>query len=142
MDHVVRLARWQGLATWREPLLLMLHLSYAFLPAGFAMLALASLGLVSPASALHVLTVGVIGLTTFAVMARAIRGHTGRPLAASAATTEAYACLLLAAILRPLAEAVPEAYHLVLLLSGLMWLAAFGLFVAEHAPMLLSASRR
>lgn len=140
--HVVRLARWQGLATWREPLLLMLHLSYAFLPAGFAMLALASLGLVSPVSALHVLTVGVIGLTTFAVMARASRGHTGRPLAASAATTAAYACLLLAAILRPLAEAVPEAYHLVLLLSGLMWLAAFGLFVAEHAPMLLSASRR
>jgi len=140
--HAIRLARWQGQATWREPLLLMLHLSYAFVPAGFAMLALAGLGQVAPASALHVLTVGVIGLTTFAVMARASRGHTGRPLAASAGTTAAYACLLLAAILRPLAEAVPEAYHLVLLLSGLMWLAAFGLFVAEHAPMLLSASRR
>ena len=41
-----------------------------------------------------------------------------------------------------IADAVPEANHLVLQLSGLMWLAAFGLFVAEHAPMLLSASRR
>ena len=41
-----------------------------------------------------------------------------RELAASAATTAAYSCLLLAAILRPLAEAIPEAHHLVLLLSA------------------------
>lgn len=140
--HAIRLARWQGQATWREPLLLMLHLSYAFVPVGFAMLALAGLGLVAPASALHVLTVGAIGLTTFAVMARASRGHTGRPLTASTTTTVAYGCLLLVAVIRPLAEALPMAYHLVLLASGLLWLAAFGLFVAEHAGMLLTRSLR
>lgn len=140
--HAIRLARWQGQATWREPLLLMLHLSYAFVPAGFAMLALAGLGLVAPASALHVLTVGAIGLTTFAVMARASRGHTGRPLAASTTTTLAYTFLLMAAVTRPLAEAIPQAYHPVLLSTGLLWLAAFGLFVAEHARMLLGASLR
>lgn len=140
--HAVRLARWQGQATWREPLLLMLHLSYAFVPAGFAMLALASLGLVAPASALHVLTVGVIGLTTFAVMARASRGHTGRPLTASTTTTVAFTALLLAALIRPLAEALPGAYHLVLLVSGLLWLVAFSLFVVEHASLLLTPSLR
>jgi uncharacterized protein involved in response to NO len=140
--HALRLARWQGQATWREPLLLMLHLAYAFVPAGFVMLALASLGLVAPASALHVLTVGAIGLMTFAVMARASRGHTGRPLTASPVTTAAFAALLLDAAIRPLAEAMPSAYHLVLLLSGLLWLVGFGLFVAEHSRMLLTPSLR
>lgn len=140
--HAVRLVRWRGSATWREPLLLMLHVSYAFLPAGFVMLSLAALELVSPAAAVHVLTVGVIGLTTLAVMARASRGHTGRPLVASSSTTAAYAFLLCAALARPLAETIPEAYHLLLLASGLAWMAAFGLFVAEHARMLMGASLR
>lgn len=39
--HILRLARWKGEATWPSPLLLMLHVSYAFVPAGLLALAMA-----------------------------------------------------------------------------------------------------
>jgi uncharacterized protein involved in response to NO len=138
--HAIRLGRWQGAATWREPLLLVLHVAYGFIPIGYVAVALAALDLIAPASALHVLTVGVIGVTTLAVMARASRGHTGRALTASAPTSVAFACLSIAAILRPMAEVLPNLYHPLLTLSGICWLAAFGLFVVEHAPILVKAS--
>lgn len=138
--QAVRLGRWRGNATHREPLLLVLHLAYGFVPLGFAALVLSGLELLSTASALHLLTVGVIGLTTLAVMTRVSRAHTGRALTASPMTTLAYACLGAAALARPLAEIVPEQYHLILSASGVAWLAAYGLFVFEHGPMLVRAS--
>jgi len=136
--HGYRWSRWLGWRTWREPLLLQLHLAYGFLPLGLALIALAALGIVSPFSALHVLTVGVIGNMTLAVMTRATLGHTGRSLVASRRTTTAYAALVLGALLRPLAELVPEHYQHILAASGACWIAAFTLFVVEYAPFLLA----
>jgi uncharacterized protein involved in response to NO len=140
LAQAVRLVRWRGYSSWREPLLLALHLGYAFIPLGFAMIALASLGILSPVSALHVLTVGGIGSMTLAIMTRATRGHTGRPLAASPLTTAAYACLFAAALARPVAELLPDVYYPVLAASALAWILAFALFVGEHAPMLMLPS--
>jgi uncharacterized protein involved in response to NO len=140
--HAARLIRWRGAATWREPLLWVMHVAYGFIPVGYAAVALSSIGLLAAPSALHLLTVGVIGLMTLAVMTRAARGHTGRPLAASLVTTASYLCLIATAVLRPLADLVPEFYHPLLTLSAMGWLAAYGLFVAEHAPMLLRPSVR
>ena len=133
-----RWSRWLGWRTWREPLLLQLHLAYGFLPIGLALIALAALGIVSHFSALHVLTVGVIGNMTLAVMTRATLGHTGRSLVASRRTTTAYAALVLAALLRPLAELVPEHYQHILAVSGACWIAAFTLFVVEYGPFLIA----
>ena len=48
----------------------------------------------------------------------------------------------LAAVIRPLAEIVPEHYHLLLSLSGACWLLAFALFVAEYGPMLWTRKTR
>ncbi len=137
--NAARLARWRGAATWAEPLLFVLHAAYAFVPLGFLAIAGAGAGLVLPASALHVFTVGVIGCMMLAVMTRATRGHTGRALAASRPTIAAYLCLFAAALARPLADltggpGLMEA-------AGLFWIAAFGLFLAEYAPMLLRARR-
>jgi uncharacterized protein involved in response to NO len=36
--HAIRLSRWAGMRTWREPLVLILHVGYAFVPLGFALL--------------------------------------------------------------------------------------------------------
>jgi uncharacterized protein involved in response to NO len=138
--NAVRLGRWRGARTAGEPLLLVLHVAYGFIPLGFLVVAAAAMGVLSQASALHVLTVGVIGLTTLAVMTRATRGHTGRPLTASRATTAAYCCLFGAAVLRPFAELVPDLYQPLLGVSGTLWIAAFALYVAEHAPMQLTRS--
>jgi uncharacterized protein involved in response to NO len=140
LTQAARLARWRGYSSWREPLLLALHLGYAFIPLGFAMIALASLGILSPVSALHVLTVGGIGSMTLTIMTRATRGHTGRPLSASPLTTAAYTCLFAAALARPVAELLPDVYYPVLAASALAWILAYALFVGEHAPMLMLPS--
>ncbi|KQW75605.1 short-chain dehydrogenase [Devosia sp. Root413D1] len=136
--HAVRLARWHGQRTVDEPLLLALHVGYAFIPLGMLSVALASVGWIANASALHVLTVGAIAGMTFAVMTRASLGHTGRALTASPRTSVAYLALTLSAVLRPFAELIPSQYHLLLSLSGACWLIAFGLFVLEFGPMLVS----
>ncbi len=135
--HAVRLHRWRGWTVAREKLLLILHVAYAFVPIGFAAIALAALDRLNPYSALHVMTVGVIGCMMLAVMTRATRGHTGRELTASPLTQTAYLCMIAAALTRPLAEMVPAFFHSLLAASGLLWIAAFGLFLLEYAPMLV-----
>lgn len=134
--HAGRLARWRGWATLEEPLVLVLHVAYAFLPLGLGCVGLGALGWLGQPSALHVLTVGVIGGMTVAVMTRATRGHTGHPLTASPMTSVAYLALVLAAVIRPFAELLTAHYHLLLGTSGVLWIAAFSLFVIEHGPML------
>lgn len=135
--HGARLSRWLGWQTVDEPLLLALHVAYAFVPLGMLAVAFAAIGWIADASALHVLTVGAIGGMTFAVMTRASLGHMGRVVTASATTSCAYLALVLSAVLRPFAEVIPSQYHALLSLSGLCWLVAFGLFVTEYGPMLL-----
>jgi len=135
--HFWRLGRWQGWQTGAERLVLVLHLAYLFVPLGFLAIALVPMGWLDPASALHVFTVGAIGLMTLAVMSRATRGHTGLPLTAPWSTALSYALLFAAAILRPNAMLMPELYMRLIELSGLCWILAFALYVGEYAPAIL-----
>jgi uncharacterized protein involved in response to NO len=139
--QALRLWRWVGCRTAAEPLLLVLHVGYGFVPRGLLCVGLSELGVLSPPSALHVLTVGAIGVMTFAIMTRASLGHTGRPLTASLNIAMAYGALIVAAIVRPFAEVFPEAYHLLLTIAGVAWIVAFGLFLAEYGPILLRRGR-
>jgi len=141
LSHAVRLWRWRGWTVRSEPLLAILHVAYAFVAFGFLAIACAAAGHLNPYSALHVVTVGAIGLMMLAVMGRATRGHTGRDLAASRTPCLAYACLIGAAVLRPLAEIAPEFYQEILSVSALLWMASFGLFLVEYAPMLTRVRR-
>lgn len=138
--NAARLARWRGMAVLPEGLLFVLHAAYGFVPLGFLALAAAGAGLLLPVSALHVLTVGVIATMMLAVMTRATRGHTGRVLTASRRTAAAYLCLFAAALARPLADltGAPGLMEA----SAALWIAAFGLFIAEHAGMLLHVRRQ
>lgn len=131
-----RLGRWRGWHVVEEPLLLMLHIGYLFIPLGMFAVALAAQGAIGAPSALHVMTVGAIGCMTLAVMTRASLSHTGRRAEASIPSGLSFGALLMAAVVRPFAELLPESYHLLLSMSGLAWLAAFGLFVIEYMPML------
>ncbi len=136
-----RLVRWRGWRTLDEPLLLALHVAYAFIPLGLAAIASAAMGWIAQASALHLLTVGAIGGMTLAVMTRSSLGHTGRKLSASKLTAPSYLSLLLAAVIRPFAELIGAHYHLLLEVAGACWLLAFGLFVCEYGPLLLAPRR-
>lgn len=125
----LRLVRWQGRATLREPLVWILHLGYGWLALGFLLLGLDDfVPLLPPTTALHALTAGAIGTMTLAVMTRASLGHTGRPLTAGHGTVAIYVLVTLAALLRLLAPLAGSRYLLVLSLSGIAWSGAFGLF--------------
>jgi uncharacterized protein involved in response to NO len=77
--HAVRLSRWHGAATTAEPLLLALHVAYAWLPLGYLVLAASSFGVVfAPTVALHALTMGAVGSMIMAMQTRVPLGHTGR----------------------------------------------------------------
>jgi uncharacterized protein involved in response to NO len=133
----VRLARWRGLATLREPMLWALHLGYGWLAIGFLLLGLGSLvPWLSQTTAVHALTVGAVGCMTLAVMTRATLGHTGRPVTAGAGTTTIFGLVTLAAVLRLLAPLGDADYAILLWLAAIAWSSAFGLFVLLYMRLL------
>jgi uncharacterized protein involved in response to NO len=141
--QATRLGRWAGDRTLRDPLVLVLHIGYAFVPIGFLLLAAAALSpqAVPVSAGIHAWTVGAIGTMTLAVMTRASLGHTGYPLKAGLLTQAIYAAVVLAAILRIAATLLPDAMILLLHAAGAAWIAAFGLFVAGYGPLLMRSRR-
>jgi len=133
----LRLSRWRGLATAREPLLFVLHVGYAWVAIGLALIGVNGFFQWAPPGApLHALTVGAAGTMTLAVMTRASLGHTGRALSAGRGTIAIYVLVSLAALLRiaaPLTREVAE----VTACAGLAWSAAFGLFAILYSPILI-----
>jgi uncharacterized protein involved in response to NO len=134
----LRLSRWRGLYTAREPLLLILHIGYAWLALGLLLLALnGAFNIVPRAVALHALTVGAIGTMTLAVMTRASLGHTGHPLSAGPVTKAVYLLVTVAAVLRVLSPLAGEQADLTLWLAGAAWTNAFGLFAILYGRILV-----
>lgn len=139
--HAWRLTRWQGHRTLHTPLLWVLHLGYAWLPAGLALKATWLLTGAPPAANwLHALTAGCFATMILAVMTRAALGHTGRALVAPRPMVAAYLLLTAGALMRVLAPALaPGAYLAAVGLAGTLWGLAFALFVVVYAPILLGA---
>ena len=137
--HAARLSRWAGARTWREPMLFVLHLGYAFVPLG-ALLLSASIvwpQIVPASGALHAWTTGAMGIMTLAIMTRATLGHTGRDVLSTPATIAIYGAMLLAALARIAAPTLPVIYYEALLTAAFGWLLAFGIFLLVYGPMLL-----
>jgi uncharacterized protein involved in response to NO len=134
----LRLSRWRGLATLSEPIVLVLHLGYAWLAASLVLLGLAALvpGVVPASMALHALTAGAVGTMTLAVMTRASLGHTGRAIEADPAIVAIYALVTLGAVLRVAAPFGGGWYLAILSVGGGLWSAAFLLFAIRFAPVL------
>jgi uncharacterized protein involved in response to NO len=133
-----RLLRWHGAATVAEPLLLVLHIGYAWLVLGAALLGMALLDANLPQSAaIHALTAGAVGTMILAVMTRATRGHTGRDLSADRVTSLIYMLVTLAAIARVAAAFGGNWTMPLLIASSFFWIAAFVVFALFYGPMLL-----
>lgn len=133
----LRLLRWRGWWTIREPLLFFLHVGYGWLALGLLLLGLDRFfGMLPRTAALHALTVGAIGTMTLAVMTRASLGHTGRPLTAGPGTRTIYGLVSLAAVLRVLSPLAGARMELALWLSGAAWSGAFGLFAVLYGSVL------
>jgi uncharacterized protein involved in response to NO len=136
--HLARLIRWQGYRTTRDPLVLILHVAYLFIPAGYIVLAASAFGLVPRTAGLHVWTVGAIGGMTLAVMTRATLGHTGRALKADRLTCAIYAAIILAAVVRGVAALAPEWGVHCLAVAAALWSAAFLMFSLGYGRALTS----
>lgn len=137
--HGVRLAGWYTPKFWSVPLLSILHLGYAWLVAGFALLAAAALDIAGAEdAALHAFAAGGIGVLTLGMMARVSLGHTGRLLEAPSIMRIAFWAINLAALVRVVQPLLlPSSYMQAMALAGALWIAAFGLFVAVYAPILI-----
>ena len=137
--HATRLTGWYTRKYWAVPLLWVLHLGYAWITLGFALLALSAAGMNAAAvSALHAFTAGGIGVLTLGMMARVSLGHTGRLLEAAPVMTLAFVAINLAALIRVVLPLFfPATYAMGMAIAGLVWMAAFGVFVVVYAPKLL-----
>jgi uncharacterized protein involved in response to NO len=134
--QAVRLLRWAGIRTWREPLVVILHIGYGFVPLGFVFAALASSGLLPATAGIHAWTVGAFGTMTLAVMTRATLGHTGHALTALPATRLIYAAVLVAAVTRIWAALQPAWTEALLHMAALAWASAFLGFAVVYGPIL------
>ncbi len=132
-----RMAGWQSRRTLGEPLLWVLHLGYGWLVLGLLAKAAANLTDAVPhAAALHATTVGAIGTMIFAVMSRTGLGHTGRPLSVGRLIAVAYLFVSAAAITRVALPLLGRFDLMGVIVSGVFWIAAFGVFVAVYWPIL------
>ena len=136
--HGVRLWSWDPWATRGSPILWILHVSYAWIAAGMLLLALALAGIAgSPSSAMHAFGLGAVGGMIIGMMTRTARGHTGRPLRASAAEVVAYVLVIVAAIVRVFLPIVaPQVYTAALVISATLWSSAFAIYCVVYWPVL------
>jgi uncharacterized protein involved in response to NO len=126
--HGLRLSAWQGRAATGEPLVLILHVAYAWLPIGYLLLGLVALGLPVPRSAaLHALTMGAVGTMILAVATRVALGHTGRALTASPPTV-ARTWLNAGVLVRVLVR-WHQVVSALIDTAAASWIAAFGPFL-------------
>ncbi len=135
--HAVRLVLWQPWRTWRTPIVWVLHAAYAWIVAYLALRALAAFEIVAVPLADHALTIGAIGGMTIGMMTRTARGHTGRPLVADRCEIACYALVQAAALVRVAGPFVlPHAYVATVVVAGLCWSLAFGLYAVRYWPIL------
>lgn len=136
--HTIRLFDWHTPGIWRRPLLWVLYLGYAWLGAGFALKAAVPVLDISPLPALHAFAYGGIGMITLGMMSRVTLGHTGRNVFEPPAILfPMFTVLFAGAVFRvvlPLFD--PDRYVIWVGISQVLWIAAFGIFLAVHLPML------
>jgi uncharacterized protein involved in response to NO len=141
--NIARVARWKGWRTFAEPLVSILHFGYGWLAIALCLLGLSILApaQIPSAAGVHALTAGAFGVMTLAVMTRASRGHTGRPLTADRETQVIYALVIVGALLRVISPFFAPLYVVLLIASGLIWSLAFAAFAIVYGPLLTRARR-
>lgn len=138
----VQAAGWNPLAARGRPMVLVLHVSYAWIPLGLVLLGMSSLGVVPRSAAMHALAVGSMGGLIISMITRTALGHSGRPVRAGKLELVMFVLVHVAATARVIAALVPVAYLWGLAFAGLAWTTAFLLFAGGYSPMLMGARPR
>ncbi len=138
--QLARLAAWKPWRARGRPILWILHLSYAWIPVGFLLLAMSLLGWTAASAGIHALAIGATGGLIIGMVTRTARGHTGRPLLASPLEVAAYSLVMLAAVLRVVVPMLaPQFLVASIVAAALAWSLAFALYLARYTPWLLRA---
>ncbi|BBN83538.1 short-chain dehydrogenase [Pseudoalteromonas sp. A25] len=134
--HLTRSIFWFQLRIFSVPLLWSLHLGYALSALGLALLASSFFtARIYFNDALHLITLGGIGLTIMAMMARVSLGHTGRPLSVPITINIAFIAVTLAALCRAFLPGFISP-HLAWLYSAAFWCVGFSLFIYHYFTVL------
>ena len=135
----IRLARWAGYRCLAEPLVLVLHVAYLFVPIGFLLLALSIFmpNDIPQIAGMHALGIGAIGGMTLSVMVRASLGHTGQRLRANTATKILFLSIYVAAIARIAAALNLGSADVLLHIAAFSWLFSFAGFAFIFGPALV-----
>jgi uncharacterized protein involved in response to NO len=135
-----RLAGWRTWQTRSDPLVWSLHAALAWVAVGLLLVGASDLGAPIPGTAgLHALTAGAMGGAIVAVMTRVSLGHTGRPLELPGGVVWCYVLVHAAAAIRVAAPLAPgEVQYGLMLVSGLAWACAFGLFAIRYGSILVT----
>jgi uncharacterized protein involved in response to NO len=137
--HFIRLLGWQVRRVRKIPLIWVLHLGYLWLVIGFFLSGLSAWGWVAKSLAIHAFTVGCLGMIVYGMISRVSLGHTGRRLHPSLSIVVGYVLLCLSALIRVFMPMILSgAYKLELVLSGVLWIMAFLIFLVGYSPMLFS----
>jgi uncharacterized protein involved in response to NO len=135
----MRLINWHTPGIWQAPLLWGLYVSAWLINAGFMLMALQSWFPIPPVLAVHLFTIGGIGLMTLSMMARVALGHSGRDIRMPPEPVGfMLGLIVLSALLRvglPLIDM--QRYLWWVVGSYLCWVAAFAIFVLVYAPILV-----
>jgi uncharacterized protein involved in response to NO len=137
--NLLRMRGWGGRATFRHPILWILHVGYGWIGIGLALRGIGELTGIVPADAgIHALTLGAIGSMILGMMSRVALGHTGRAIVPAKLTIAAYWLVNVAALLRVLFAIVPDDTLRVWALSasGTLWSLAFLGFLVVYLPIL------
>ncbi len=135
--HVLRVFPWFSKPVLNTPILWVLYAGYLWLLIGFTLKVLVGLELVTNNLAIHAWTVGVIGITTYGMMARVSLGHTGREMLPSKLAIAGFYLLFAAAVVRVLLPLLfMTQYILWIELASVLWVIAFILFSIAYFPVL------
>jgi uncharacterized protein involved in response to NO len=136
--HVARLGQWRPWVSRHRPILWILHLSYAWIPIGLALLAAAQFGWIGNSSGVHALAIGATAGLIIGMITRTARGHTGRALQVSRPEIVAYLLVMVAAVARVLLPlAVPQWLVPALVIAAVAWSMAFAIYLFIYTPWLL-----
>ncbi|AZZ95716.1 NnrS family protein [Pseudoalteromonas sp. R3] len=135
--HMLRASFWFQARLFTVPLLWSLYLAYLSMATGLIGFGAAYLGSSWLAKdALHLITIGGMGMMILAMMARVALGHTARPLTPHPLISVAFILCLISALIRSLLPAYVGP-HLAWQISALIWSTSFALFAFIYAPILV-----
>lgn len=131
-----RLLRWRGWHAASEPLLWVLHIGLAWVVIALLLKAMTPWFGLHDSVWMHALGVGAMGTLILGVMTRVAVGHTGRVIHLPRGAVLIYYAISVAALARLAAALGLADYRLSIIVTAVMWVFAFVLFLLMYWPVL------